>query len=245
MSLEFNKIYNMDCIEGMKHIPDKSIDLIICDLPYGITRNEWDTIIPLEDLWKAYERIVKPNAAILLFNQEPFGSKLRLSNEKMYRYDLIWEKTNPVGFLNANRMPLRLHENISVFYKKLPVYNPQKTYGGKPYTARDTVPSSNYGEYTRHVTVNEDGARYPTSIIHAPSAGDTIHPTQKPVSLIETLIRQYSNEEGIVLDNCMGSGTTAVACLQTKRNFIGFELNENYYQQSIKRLQQTTPALIS
>lgn len=245
MSLEFNKIYNMDCIGGMKHIPDESIDLIICDLPYGITHNEWDTIIPFEDLWKAYERIVKPNAAILLFNQEPFGSKLRLSNEKMYRYDLIWEKPNPVGFLNANRMPLRVHENISVFYKKLPVYNPQKTYGGKPYIARDTVPSSNYGEYARHVTVNEDGLRYPTSVIHVPNAGDTIHPTQKPVSLIETLIRQYSNEEEVVLDNCMGSGTTAVACLQTKRNFIGFELNENYYKQSIKRLQQTTPALIS
>ena len=239
------KLIQGDCFEVMKKIPDKSVDLVLCDLPYGVTaRNEWDIELHFNGLWKRYERIIKDNGAIVLFGQGLFTAKLMMSNPKMWRYNLIWEKTQPTGFLNAKRMPLRNHEDICVFYKKLPTYNPQKTTGHirKVSTAehkRNCKETTDYGEH--NFTSYDSTERYPLSIItfSKDTQKEALHPTQKPVALLEYLIKTYTNEGDLVLDNCMGSGSTGVACLNTNRNFIGIELDENFYDIAKNRIDNT------
>lgn len=229
----------------MKTIQDKSIDAIITDPPYGTTACKWDSVIPFEPMWEQLNRIIKPNGAIVLFGSEPFSSALRMSNIKNYRYDLIWNKIRAAGFLNANRMPLKQHENISLFYKKLPTYNPQK-YIDKPYdktkyNGRD-VKENVLGSYIYKVSEN-NGERFPKSILKFSqnwSRQQQIHPTQKPVPLMEYLIKTYTNENETVLDFTMGSGSTGVACLNTSREFIGIEMDDNYFNIAKKRIEEHT-----
>ena len=226
-----------DCLELMKEIPDKSIDMILCDLPYGTTKNKWDSVIPLNKLWKQYERIIKDNGAIVLFSQMPFSAELVHSNLKLFKYEWIWQKDNGTGFLNAKKMPLKIHENILVFYKKLPLYNPQMRTGFKPYKCKQGRHSTNYGAYEQGHITESNGERYPIDIIEF-KKDSGLHPTQKPVALLEYLIKTYTNEGETVLDNCMGSGSTGVACINTNRNFIGYELDEHYFQIAKERLEQ-------
>lgn len=243
MKIELDSIYNMDCLEGMKLIEDKSIDMILCDLPYGITaRNKWDEIIPFESLWEQYNRIIKDDGAIVLTAVKPFSSMLVSSNPKMYRYDLIWRKNKSTGFLNAKKMPLRQHEEILIFYKKLPTYNPQKTEGHKPansYT-KHTSDGTNYGKTKVGISGGGQTDRYPTSVIDIKVMNNDdpnkFHPTQKPVELFEWLIKTYTNEGETILDNCMGSGTTAIAAINTDRNYIGFELEKKYFDLANERI---------
>ena len=237
--IELNKIYNEDCLEGMKRIPDKSVDMILCDLPYGTTACKWDTIIPFEPLWGQYERVIKDNGAIVLFGTEPFSSLLRTSNIKRYRYDLIWEKSRFTNFLFVKKQFGKVHENISVFYKKQPTYNPQME-AGEPYKRKGTGKPKTKELMINPATDNgkvSDGLRYPKSILKFPfhNVGN-VHPTQKPSDLFEYLIKTYTNENETILDNCMGSGTTAIACLNTNRNFIGFELDETYHTIANERI---------
>lgn len=230
-----------DCLELMKDIPDGTIDMILCDLPYGTTRNKWDSTIPFEQLWEQYNRIIKENGAILLFAQPPFDKVLGCSNIKMLKYEWIWEKDNATGFLNANKMPLKKCENILVFYKKTPTYNPQKT-AGKPYKCKRGSGSSswNYNEKQGgHITEN-NGDRFPTNIIKFNRDKTKLHPTQKPVLLLEYLVKTYTNEGDTVLDNCMGSGSTGVACVNAERNFIGIELDQGYFEIAKKRIEEST-----
>ena len=235
--MEIDKIYNMDCLEGMRQIPDGSIDAVICDLPYGTTRNQWDSVIPLDLLWAEYRRITKPNAAIVLFSQQPFTSALVMSNPKQFRYEWIWQKEMGTGFLNANKMPMKDHENIMVFYRDLPTYNPIMKQGYEPYhggNKGDT--SSNYGKHGPIETENH-GERFPTTVIRFDRDTDHLHPTQKPVDLLRYLVLTYTNEGDTVLDNCMGSGTTAIACIKEKRHFIGFELSKEYFDKAQRRIK--------
>ena len=193
-----------DCLEVMKDIPDKSIDMILCDLPYGTTKNKWDSIIPLDKLWQEYERIIKDNGCIALFGQTPFDKVLGSSNLKLLKYEWIWEKESGTGFLNAKKMPLKSHENILIFYKALPMYNPIMT-AGKPYKCKQGSGSDNWNynkEQGGHITEN-NGERYPKTILKF-NRENGLHPTQKPVALLEYLIKTYTNEGDIVLDNCMG-----------------------------------------
>lgn len=247
--LEINKIYNEDCLEGMKRIDDKSVDCIICDLPYEVLnkKNEnakWDTVIPFDKLWEQYNRIIKDDGAILLFGQGMFTAQLMMSNPSMWRYNLIWKKGNrSTGFLNAKRMPLRIHEDIAVFYKKLPTYNPQKVKGAKNHSRgymKNEQKNQCYGDFDPRGSKDDlSGMKYPTSIIDVDKEhGKTFHPTQKPVELISYLVKTYTNEGDLVLDNCMGSGTTAVACIREKRNFVGFEMNEEYFSKATKRINE-------
>ena len=230
-----NQVLYGDCLKVMKKLPSKSIDMILCDLPYGVTsRNSWDIPIPLDLLWLEYKRITKANAAIVLTAIQPFASRLIISNLKMFRHDWIWEKNKGGGFLNSNKMPLRRHEHVLVFYQKLPVYNPQKTTNHKPlhfFTKR--TDSTNYKQTKLGLKGGGQTDRYPTSILKIPvinnDANDKIHPTQKPVALFEYLIKTYSNEGDLILDNCFGSGTTGVACINQKRNFIGIEKDSHYF----------------
>ncbi|GEK28668.1 methyltransferase [Furfurilactobacillus siliginis] len=213
--------------------------MILADLPYGTTSNKWDVVIPFEPLWKQYERIIKNEGAIVLFGQEPFSSRLRLSNDKMYRYDFVWEKSRATGFYNANKMPLRCKENITIFYKHLPTYNPQKT-KGSPYYHKATKnrSGSNYSSTSKSTDTKSDGDRYPRDIIKFNNVIRNIsHPTQKPVPLLEYLIKTYTNENETVLDNCMGSGSTGVACVNTKRSFIGMELDDEYFKIASSRIE--------
>lgn len=221
----------------MNDIKDKSVDMILCDLPYGTTRNKWDSVIDLDRLWIHYQRIIKDDGCIALFSQTPFDKILGTSNLKMFKYEWIWEKTQGTGHLNAKKMPMKKHENILIFYKKLPTYNPQWEWG-KPYVATYSTHSSNYGKQKDNVTTISDGRRYPTDIIKFQSEKG-LHPTQKPVPLLEYLIRTYTNENETVLDNCMGSGSTGVACVNTNRKFIGMELEEKYFQIAKDRIYKT------
>ena len=223
------KLLQGDCLELMKDIPDGSVDMILADLPYGTTRNKWDSIIPLDLLWVQYKRITKDNGAIVLTAQAPFDKVLGASNLGMLRYEWIWTKEAGTGFLNAKKMPLKNHENILVFYKKLPVYNPQMRLGFKPYVTKKGNHGSNYGEDKGAIT-KSDGSRYPLTVLNFARDKDKLHPTQKPVALFEYLIRTYTNEGETVLDNVMGSGTTGVACKNTNRKFIGIELDEEYFK---------------
>ena len=234
------KLINGDCLEIMKTIENKSIDMILCDLPYGTTQNKWDIIIPLDRLWEQYERVIKDNGAIVLTSMQPFTSKLINSNMKWFKYEIIWDKKLSTGFLNAKKQVLRKHENILIFYKKQCIYNPQMT-AGKPYDKGISYDeSSNYGKQIPVRALNETGDRYPTSIIEFSNADrrNKQHPTQKPVPLLEYLIKTYTNEGDTVLDNCMGSGSTGVACINANRNFIGIELDENYFNIAKKRIEE-------
>ena len=236
------ELWQGDCLELMNDIPEKSVDCIITDLPYGTTQCKWDTIIPFEPLWKQYNRIIKDNGAIVLFGTEPFSSHLRLSNLKNYKYDWIWDKVKGTGFLNAKRQPMRNHELISVFYKKQCTYNPQKTYGHKmkkSYRSKD-LQTDVYGEMKNDYTY-ESTERYPRSIqvFSTDTQNSSLHPTQKPVALIEYLIKTYTNDGELVFDSCMGSGTTGVACINTNRKFIGIELDEKYFEIAKERIENT------
>ena len=243
--LEINKIYNMDCLEGMKLIDDKSIDMIFTDLPYGTTNCKWDSVIDLDKLWEQYCRIIKDNGAIVLFAQTPFDKVLGMSNLKMLKYEWIWEKTQATGHLNAKKMPMKAHENILVFYKKLPTYNPQKTTGHTPihsYTKYvDTQNNTEiYGRMDREISGGGETDRYPRSVITFASDKQTscLHSTQKPLALCEYMIKTYTNEGELVLDSCIGSGTTAVSCVNTGRNYIGFEKDKEYFDIAKKRIRK-------
>ena len=232
----------MDCLEGMKLIDDKSIDMILCDLPYGTTACKWDTVIPFEPLWEQYNRVIKDNGAILLFAQTPFDKVLGCSNIKNLRYEWIWEKEQGTGNLNSNKMPLKKTENILVFYKKLPTYNPQMTKGSAYTIKRNYNDNEIFGGKTGtkdgYVTKNT-GMRYPTNLIKFNrELQNRFHPTQKPVALCEYLIKTYTQPGEVVLDNCIGSGTTAIACINTGRNFIGFEIDKHYCDIANERIRK-------
>jgi len=241
--LDLNKIYQGDCLELMPSIPDKSIDMILCDLPYGITRNKWDTVIPLKLLWNEYRRLAKHNGVIVLFAQTPFDKVLGCSNLEWLKYEWIWEKDRPSGHLNAKKMPMKAHENILVFYKKLPTYNAQKTIGHKPsnVNGQRLKETTNYGKFKQIIGGGQTD-RYPRSIQKfnvVNSQHGILHPTQKPVALFEYFIKTYTNDGDLVLDNCIGSGTTAIACINTNRNFIGIEKEQKYVDTANKRLANT------
>jgi len=246
-----NNVIEGDCLEIMKQLPDNSIDMVLCDLPYGTTQNKWDSVIPLDELWKQYRRIVKDEGAIVLTSQGMFTAELMVSNPKMFRYKWVWEKSKSTNFLNAKKQPLRKHEDVCVFYKKQPVYHPQMI-EGEPYDkgVRKNQLSGSYGDF-QPVHVHSDGKRYPTDIIYfktAESEGKVFHPTQKPVELGRYFVRTYTNSGDVVLDNTSGSGSFLVAALLEGRNFIGIEKNENvalfkkgdidYIQVAKQRLQQ-------
>jgi len=245
-----NEILNGDCLELMDFIADASIDMILCDLPYGTTQNKWDTVISFGKLWQQYERVIKPNGAIILTAAQPFTSALIMSNTKMFRYDLVWEKSIATGFLNANRMPLRGHESVLIFYKKLPVYNPQKHMLTTPSFKKGNAArgSSNYGNFNHLMDIgSKDGSRFPRSVFSikteaaffdATGKSKMLHPTQKPVALFEYLIKTYTNSGDLVLDNCAGSGTTAIACINTNRKFIVMEQDEKYFEIMKARIDQ-------
>ena len=241
------ELFHGDCLEVMRDIPDGSVDMILCDLPYGVTaKNKWDNVIPSDELWKDYKRVIKPNGAIVLFGQDKFTARMMLSNEEWHRYNLIWRKVLPSGFLNANRQPLREHEDIMVFYNKQPIYNPQKEIGEKCHKKgravgfkNDTILNNhNYGDFK--VVETEGNMKFPTSILQfqKPHPSVSNHPTQKPVALCEYLIKTYTNEGETVLDNCMGSGTTGIACLRTMRKFIGIEKEEKYFNIATERIRK-------
>lgn len=240
------ELKNGDCLELMKEIPNNSIDMILCDLPYGTTSCKWDVIIPFDLLWEQYKRIIKENGAIALFSKQPFTSFLIQSNLKWWRYELIWEKEKGTDFGNSNRKPLNAHESIQLFYKKQPTYNKQMR-PGEPYVINRKKNNNNnedlnFKSDNRGLYVNK-GERTPISVIKISrdniTKGSSFHPTQKPVKLCEWLIKSYTNEEDVVLDNCMGSGSTGIACVNTNREFIGYELNKEYFEIAKKRIEDT------
>ncbi len=233
--LPLNEIIHGDCLEVMRQFPDKSIDMILCDLPYGTTACEWDTIIPFEPVWEQYERIIKDNGAIVLTASQPFTTILINSNIKHFRYSWVWEKEQGVNFLMAKKQPLKVHEDICVFSKKQTVYNPQMT-EGKPYISGKGDSGEVTGRVKKIQTKNK-GTRYPRSVIQF-KRETGLHPTQKPVALFEYLIKTYTNEGEVVLDNCIGSGTTAIACINTGRNFIGIEIDEKYVKIARERIEK-------
>jgi len=239
-----------DCLVEMQNIPDKSIDAIICDLPYGTTACKWDNVIPFEPLWAQYKRIIKDNGAIVLFGNEPFSSKLRLSNLEMYKYDLKWEKENGTNFITSHYQPMRVIEDICIFSFGATAftkgdnrmkYNPQFT-EGKPYQCKSgkqkqssITRDGTWQNIHGHVT-ESDGKRYPKNIIKISRDKDKLHPTQKPVALLEYLIKTYTNEGDLILDNTMGSGTTGVACKNLNRSFIGIEMDDKYFEIAQNRI---------
>ena len=229
-----------DCLEVMKTIEDGSVDAIICDLPYGTTQNKWDSVIPLDLMWKQYNRIIKERGAIVLFAQTPFDKVLGASNLKMLKYEWIWEKDRASGHLNAKKMPMKAHENILVFYKKLPIYNPQKTTGHKPsnVSGKRLKETTNYGKFENLIKGGQTD-RYPRSVYKCNvvnSQHGIVHPTQKPLDLVEMLVKTYTNEGDKVLDNTMGSGTTMLACKNLNRNGIGIEKDPQYYAVAVARV---------
>ena len=238
--MELNKIYFGDCLEIMKTIPDKSIDLIVCDLPFGSTANQWDIIIPFDKLWEQYKRIMKKDTAILLFGTGLFTCKLALSNEKMFKYDIIWYKSKCGSSFTAKYRPLAKHENILVFGKGKTKYNPQLL-PGEPYTRKWTEHKLNNMKYGfKGVEHNNIGTRHPSTVQFFQQKWrrqDQLHPCQKPVELLEWIIKSYSNVGDTVLDNCSGSGTTGVAAINTNRNWIMIEKEQKYYDRSLKRIE--------
>lgn len=236
-----DKVHQGDCLEVMKAIPAGSVDMVLCDLPYGVTRNAWDSVIALESLWAEYRRVVKPSGAIVLFCQGMFTANLMASNATEWRYNLVWQKDRVAGFLNANKMPLRDHEDIAVFYREMPTYNPQK-WEGKPQHARGggSHGGNNYGKFERQADPGGNTEKHPRSVLYFPKPHPAVHPTEKPVELCEYLIRTYTNQGETVLDNCVGSGTTAVAALQTMRHYIAIEREPKYAEMARRRLASTT-----
>ena len=236
-----------DCLELMKDIPDNSIDMILVDPPYGTTPLKWDTTLNFNDLWRHYNRIIKDKGAIIIFAQEPFASLVRMSNIKYYKYDWYWEKERLTNVFQVKKRCGKTVENIIVFYKKQCTYNPQKTeHNGKPVSnkigenARWSVTQSGYTQKTKPFEYIDDGTRHPTQVlrINRDNPRERLHPTQKPVALLEYLIETYTNEGETVLDNCMGSGSTGVACIHTNRNFIGMELDETYFNIAKNRIEE-------
>ena len=253
-----------DCLELMQQIPDKSVDMVLCDPPYGTTQLEWDKCLPMDQVWEQLQRIVKDNGAILLFSFQPFTTDLINSNRKMFKYEIIWEKTQKTGFFNAKKAPLRAHENICVFYRKQPTYNPQMQTLSKEYIADHLVPigrtrrnsdfkKTNGGAFGK-VSIKaaeawsytDNGIRYPADVIKFSNWNGSLfgneakkvkHPTQKPLELLEYLIRTYTNEGDTVLDYTMGSGSTGIACVNTGRNFIGIELNSDFFELAKDRMK--------
>lgn len=237
--LEINKIYNEDCLEGMKKIDDKSVDCIICDPPYQSTSMNWDVQLPVDKLWEQYERIIKPKGNIILFAAGLFAFKLALSNEKLFRYDMVWKKSKCGSPLTAKYMPLKKHEMVLVFGEPAAYYEPQMS-KGTPYKRKYTPnKTNNLGYGIKGVQTDNKGTRHPSTVLDFPQKWrrqDQIHPTQKPVKLIEFLVKSYCPEGGLVLDNCMGSGTTAIACMNTNRNFVGFEIEYDYFKVANNRI---------
>lgn len=229
-------LYNGDCLEVMKEIPDSSVDMILCDLPYGTTQNKWDAVIPFDSLWSEYLRICK--GAIVLTAAQPFTSALVTSNLAQFKYQWVWEKSRPTGHLDCNRKPLRLHEDICVFYTKQPTYNPQGLIPCNKIRKARSTNGTNYGAAQKDSVSKFEN--YPTSVLVCPSEDNrNAHPTQKPVALMEYMIRTYTNEGDTVLDNCMGSGTTGVACKNLNRKFIGIELDETYFNTAKERIENS------
>lgn len=238
------ELFQGDCLELMKNIPDKSVNMILCDLPYGTTNCKWDSIIPFDDLWIQYKRIIKDEGAICLFGSEPFSSKLRLSNIEMYKYDWIWDKRKSSSALNCNYQPLKTHEIISVFGKMATTYSKN---GNMKYNPQGIVPCKKINKRNSHKAdifhsnpnfpTLQKYTNYPKSILNYSNEGG-FHPTQKPINLLEYLIKTYTNENEIILDNCMGSGSTGVACMNTNRKFIGIELERNYFEIAENRIKE-------
>lgn len=242
--MQINKTYFGDCLDIMQEIPTESIDMILCDLPFGATRCKWDTVINLSELWKNYERIVKPNGAILLFGQTPFDKILGTSNLSLLKYEWIWEKTAATGHLNSKKMPMKSHENILVFYKNPPIYNPQKTFGhvrkvSKAEHKVNCVESDVYNK-NQKLTTYDSTERYPRSVLKFKSdkQKSKLHTTQKPLALCEYLIATYTNEGQTILDNAAGSGTTGLAAKNLNRNYIMIENDEKYYKTCLERLSE-------
>lgn len=251
-----NTLFEGDCIEILSKFASNSIDMVLCDLPYGTTQNKWDSVVNLDDLWKEYHRIVKPSGAIVLTSQGIFTAKLIMSNERFFKYKIVWEKSKSTNFLNAKKQPLRKHEDICVFYKKQPHYSPQMQ-EGKPYNkgVRKDQLSGSYGDFNP-IEVKSDGARYPTDIVYfktAESEGEVFHPTQKPVSLARYLIKTYTKSGDLVLDNTFGSGSFLVGAALEGRDFCGIEKNTDvslfkkedidYISITQKRIQEVCPDL--
>lgn len=242
--IELNKIYNEDCLEGMKRIPDGSVDCVICDLPYGTTACAWDSVLPFDKLWEQYKRIIKPEGNIVLFSAGLFTLNLIQSNIKYFRYKLIWKKNVPTGMASAKYRPMKYYEEICVFGNSNATYNPiMKERIG---VGKDCYNYDHYCGDNNHLQFDKQKKRYdpdwvqPSDVLEfnvVPNRNGKLHPTQKPVELLEYLINTYSNEGDTILDNCMGSGTTAIACIKEKRNFIGFELNKEYYDKACKRIK--------
>lgn len=238
--MEINRIYNMECIAGMSGIEDKSIDMILCDLPYGITGCRWDSLISFSKLWEQYERVIKDNGAIVLTASQPFTTELIMSNRKLFRYCWYWIKNQVTGFPFAKFQPLRCVEDICVFYRKAPTYNPEGLIKlNKPIAItknckRDFI----YDADTLSHSYKQEYTNYPRQVLNFKCQREGLHPTQKPVKLFEYLIKTYTNEGELVLDSCIGSGTTAVAAINTKRNFIGFEIDEGYFNIAEERVKK-------
>lgn len=245
-SVSRSTLYQGDCLVEMNKIADKSVDMILCDLPYGTTQNKWDAVIPFELLWNCYERIIKDNGAIVLTASQPFTSYLVMSNIKLFKYSLVWNKKIVTGFLNSKKQPLRQHEDLLVFYKKQPTYNPEMHNNKlkRNFEGAEIKPTTeNYGKQKNYISTVKEDISYPRSIIEQTgvvnnSSEKVAHPTQKPIALMEYLIKTYTNEGETVLDNCMGSGTTGVACKKTGRHFIGIEKDENYYNIAVRRVSE-------
>ena len=248
------ELKNGDCLELMKDIPNGSVDMILCDLPYGTTACKWDSVIPFVPLWEQYNRIIKNNGAIVLFGSEPFSTELRHSNLKMFKYGWYWRKPRGTGHLNAKKQPLRDIETVSVFYKKQCTYNPQYS-DGEPYSAAkggknarvSIAGKTTYGRFMNGMEFRNDnpGIRYPKQLQEfGVVERGTVHPTQKPVALLEYLIKTYTNPGEVVLDNCMGSGSTGVACVNTGRDFIGIELDPGYFAVAEKRINEARAAVV-
>ena len=233
--IELDNIYNMDCLEGMKQIPDGTVDAVICDLPYGTTACAWDSVIPFDKLWEQYRRICKPNAPIVLFGSEPFSTMLRMSNLKAFKYDWIWNKKLAGNGILAKRQPLKIHEIVSVF--NATTYHPQMTKGVMRAKMGLSESDITGGNSFAESYVNDE--YYPVTIQEFSIAGERserLHPTQKPVALLRYLVLTYTDVGGVVLDSCMGSGTTAIACLKEHRHFLGFELNKEYFDIAQRRI---------
>jgi site-specific DNA-methyltransferase (adenine-specific) len=247
--MEIDNIYNMDCLEGMKQIPDGTIDAVICDLPYGTTRNQWDSVIPLDKLWAEYRRIIKERGAIVLFSQQPFTSALVMSNPKMFRYEGIWEKEMGTGFLNANYAPLKSHENVLVFsslaacYVKNPadamVYHPQMT-EGKAYTCKQGKMEHNYDtkNMVAAIETKNDGKRYPKTILRYNRDKDKIHPTQKPVELYSWILKRFAHEGDKIFDPMMSSQSSRIAAYMMGFDYVGCEIDEEYFSKGCERFNR-------
>lgn len=241
-----DEIIHGDCLNVLCQVPSDSVDCVVCDLPYGHTHNQWDSVIPLDKLWSQYNRICKQNAAVVLFGQGMFTHQVMSSNPKQWRYNLVWLKDRVSGFLNANRMPLRCHEDIMVFYRNPPPYHPQM-WSGEPNhsvgsAAGKPARKSNYGAFNQHEIKAGNTEKHPRSVLFFKRPHPPVHPTQKPVELYEWLIRSYTNEGALVLDNCSGSGTCAVACIRQNRRYVCIEADFTYYEMSKKRAAETEGA---